>query len=107
MKIVEKICKEWNSICRVFNIKENPLTYSHKDLLEFAEYYHNSQLNNNEVLDIVVNSKITEVYLTHITTCSNQSFYELVKAESVEHAREILIKEYGKEYTYEVDKPLE
>ena len=57
MKIVEKICKEWNSICRVFDIKENPLTYSHKDLLEFAEYYHKSQLNNDVALDIVSGSK--------------------------------------------------
>ena len=61
MKIVEKICKEWNSICRVFNIKENPLTYSHKDLLEFAEYYHNSQLNNDVALDIVMLSYIKKL----------------------------------------------
>ena len=53
MKEIKDKLKEWGSICRISNIMEDPLTYSHSDMLSFAKYYHESKLNNNEVLDLV------------------------------------------------------
>ena len=90
MKIVEKICKEWNSICRVFNIKENPLTYSHKDLLEFAEYYHKSQLNNDVALDIVSNRYVIQwvgatLDKRGVFSMNSTSVIEVIKSFLKEH----------------------
>ena len=53
MKEIKDKLKEWGSICRISNIMEDPLTYSHSDMLSFAKYYHESKLKDNEVLDLV------------------------------------------------------
>ena len=53
MKEIKDKLKEWGSICRISNIMEDPLTYSHSDMLSFAKYYYESKLKNNEVLDLV------------------------------------------------------
>ena len=55
MEEINKKLKEWGSICRISNIKEDPLTFSYSDMLSFAKYYHESQAKNNESLHDVIN----------------------------------------------------
>ena len=52
MTNVEKFFKEWGSVCRMLTKKDEAI-YSHKDLLDFAEQYHQSKVNN-VVLDDVI-----------------------------------------------------
>jgi hypothetical protein len=51
MTNVEKFFKEWGSVCRMLTKKDKAI-YSHKELLDFAEQYHQSKVNN-VVLDDV------------------------------------------------------
>ena len=44
MTDVEKYFKEWGSICRLFEAKDNPIIHNHKTLLQFAEDYHKHKL---------------------------------------------------------------
>ena len=53
MTNVEKFFKEWGSVCRMLTKKDKAI-YSHKELLDFAEQYHQSKVNN-VVLDDVSN----------------------------------------------------
>ena len=52
MTNVEKFFKEWGSVCRMLT-KEDKAIYSHKELLDFAEQYHQSKVND-VVLDDVI-----------------------------------------------------
>lgn len=61
MEEIKKKLKEWGSICRISNIKEDPLTFSYSDMLSFAKYYHESQAKNNESLHLVSESDIKDV----------------------------------------------
>ena len=45
MTNVEKFFKEWGSVCRIFTKKDKAI-YSHKELLDFAEQYRQSKVNN-------------------------------------------------------------
>ena len=45
MTNVEKFFKEWGSVCRMLTKKDKAI-YSHKELLDFAEQYRQSQVNN-------------------------------------------------------------
>jgi hypothetical protein len=74
MEEINKKLKEWSSICRISNIKEDPLTYSYSDMLSFAKYYHESQAKNNESLHLVSCSKCGEPMKRSVAqwTCINQ-----------------------------------
>ena len=52
MTNVEKFFKEWGSVCRMLTKKDKAI-YSHKELLDFAEQYHQRKVNN-VVLDDVI-----------------------------------------------------
>ena len=52
MNNVEKFFKEWGSVCRMLTKKDKAI-YSHKELLDFAEQYQQSKVNN-VVLDDVI-----------------------------------------------------
>jgi len=53
MTDVEKFFKEWGSVCRMLTEKDKAI-YSHKELLDFAEQYHQSKVNNGVLDDVNV-----------------------------------------------------
>ena len=52
MTNVEKFFKEWGSVCRMLTKKDKAI-YSHKELLDFAEQYHQSKVNNVVSDDVI------------------------------------------------------
>ena len=52
MTNVEKFFKEWGSVCRMLTKKDKAI-YSHKELLNFAEQYHQSKVNNGVLDDVI------------------------------------------------------
>ena len=52
MTNVEKFFKEWGSVCRMLTKKDKAI-YSHKELLDFAEQYHQSKVNNVDLDDVI------------------------------------------------------
>ena len=68
MTNVEKFFKEWGSVCRMLTKKDKAI-YSHKELLDFAEQYHQSQVNNvvlDDVIKCQCNHKIEDRFPTEL-----------------------------------------
>ena len=53
MTNVEKFFKEWGSVCRMLTKKDKAI-YSHKELLDFADQYHQSKVNNVYLDDVII-----------------------------------------------------
>jgi len=49
MNEIDKAYKEWSSICRMFNRKEDPAIYSHKELFDFAKAYHKHMMQGSKL----------------------------------------------------------
>ena len=48
--------KEWGSICRIFNSKENPVIHNHATLLQFAEDYLSNEIP--QIAPLVVHQRL-------------------------------------------------
>ena len=49
MTEIDKAYKEWSSICRMFNRKQDPAIYSHKELFDFAKAYHKHMMQGSKL----------------------------------------------------------
>lgn len=65
MTNVEKFFKEWGSVCRMLTKKDKAI-YSHKELLDFAEQYHQRKVNDVVLDDVNQRSKLLKGFVEYV-----------------------------------------
>ena len=83
MTEIDKAYKEWSSICRILNRKEDPTIYSHKELLDFAKAYHKHMMQNFKsprysFSDYPLELEPVLAKIEHINELGKSTWYEVV-----------------------------
>ena len=82
MTNVEKFFKEWGSVCRMLTKKDKAI-YSHKELLDFAKQYHQSQVDNVVLDDVIKCEKCGSIEMYQYTKTKD-------KCEDCGHIQSVL-----------------